>query len=254
MQPNNTMGENTQANTATETSFASAGVTPEPPQTPQTPQTTPMSPSKDIVFRDKPKKNVGAIIGVIFLILLAAGGAGFGTWAYLSGNEKEANLNAKIDDLNAQLAAKPEVDETVVNVNTDSNTNTKEYIYVGEWGIKIKIPDNLEDISYEVKNWDEGNFAGTHLCVKGATTGHGSQEPSFVKYNFNESAFVCLGKNTKSISEEDGGSWNQTYPVGEYYINGPQAIAGDGTDQDWEVESVNALKNMLEDEANRSAI
>ncbi len=214
----------------------------------------PSTDGSNLVFRDKPKKNIGMIVFVIILILLAAGGTGFGAWAYLSGNEKEANLNAKIEDLNAQLAAKPQVDETVVDVNVDSNVNTADYIYVGEWGIKIKIPDNLEDISYEVKNWDEGNFAGTHLCVKGATTGHGSQEPSFVKYNFNESAFVCLGKNTKSISEEDGGSWNQTYPVGEYYINGPQAIAGDEADQDWEVESVNALKNMLEDEANRSAI
>lgn len=87
-----------------------------------TPQTTPMNPGGDIVFKDKPKKNKGMIAGLIILALLAAGGIGFGVWAFLSGNQKEAKLNEQISDLQSQLANQPEVDETVIDVDTDKNT------------------------------------------------------------------------------------------------------------------------------------
>ena len=45
--------------------------------------------NNDVVFRDRPQKKTGMIIGMICLALLAIGGIGFGVWAYLSGNQKE---------------------------------------------------------------------------------------------------------------------------------------------------------------------
>ena len=206
----------------------------------------------DVVLGNQPrKKNKGMVIGMAVLAVLAAGGIGFGVWAVLDKNQESANLNNQIADLNSQLAeqqAVAEVDEgTTADIDADSSKSTSEYIYVGEWGIKIKIPENLGNISYIVNNWDEDNFAGTSLCVQGATTGHDNQKPSFIKMNA-EGAYVCLGKNTKSISVADGGAGNQTFEVGEYYVTGPQALAGDGTDQDWEIESVNAIKAMLSEE------
>ena len=41
--------------------------------------------------------------------------------------------------------------------------------------------------------------------------------------------------------------------AGEFYIQGPQAIVGDGTDSDWEEESVQAIKDMLSED-NRTSI
>ena len=66
--------------------------------------TTPINPGDDLVFRDKPKKNTGMIVGMVVLAILAAGGIGFGVWAYLSGNQKNTELNNKISDLNSQIS------------------------------------------------------------------------------------------------------------------------------------------------------
>ena len=47
-----------------------------------------------------------------------------------------------------------------------SNENPKDYIYIGAWGVKIKIPENLKGISYIYNNH-------THLslCVNGTANG-----------------------------------------------------------------------------------
>ena len=212
------------------------------------------------VVEGKGGKKTGWILGIVVLLLIAAGGVGFGVWAYMDGNAQKDALNSQISALKQQnndLQDKLDNgDDTIKDIDTDGNeVNTADYIYVGEWGLKIKIPENLEDVSYYVRNWDEDQFAGTSLCVSGASTGHSGQIPSFVKpVDFNQTLKVCLSKNTKSLSEEDGGEMYQTIPVGQFYIVGPQAIVGDGTDEDWEVESADAIRAMLENENNRSAI
>lgn len=58
--------------------------------------------SDGIVFRDRSKKNKGAIVGMVCLVLLAAAGIGFGVWAVLDGNQKTANLNNQIETLKQQ--------------------------------------------------------------------------------------------------------------------------------------------------------
>ena len=128
------------------------------------PQTTPMNPGGDIVFKDKPKKNKGMVAGLIILALLATGGIAFGVWAYLDGNQKTTNLNNQISDLKSQLANQPEIDETVIDVDTDSNINTADFFYIGEWGIKIKI-DDLEIIGTRVSFDNDNDMDTIHVAV-----------------------------------------------------------------------------------------
>ena len=221
-------------------------------------QTDPIVP-KDSIVQDsgKEKGGKGAVVGMIIFAILALGGIGFGVWAWMDGNTQKDALNTQISTLkqqNEELAEKINDGDTIINIDTDGNEiNTADYIYVGEWGIKIKIPETLSNVSYVVDSWDEENFAGTSLCVTGATTGHDTA-PSFVKFMLNGGMYVCLSKNTKSLSAEDGGVANQTFPVGEFYVQGPQTTSGDESDEEWEVESAEALKAMLNDEANRSTI
>ena len=59
--------------------------------------TTPMNPGDNLVFRDKPKKNTGMIVGMVILAILAAGGIGFGVWAYLSRKQKNTRDTTKIN-------------------------------------------------------------------------------------------------------------------------------------------------------------
>lgn len=79
--------------------------------------TTPMNPGDNLVFRDKPKKNTGMIVGMVILAVLAAGGIGFGVWAYLSGNQKNTELNNKISDLNSQITT---LNDEINNAANDS--------------------------------------------------------------------------------------------------------------------------------------
>ena len=113
------------------------------------------------IFRDKPKKKVGLAAVIIILVMLAAGGAGFGAWAFVSGNQKVEDLNNQISNLNAQLANQPgqieeleEGDDSGVdtNISTNPSINTAEYLYIGDWGIKIKIGDKIKlvDVSFSL--------------------------------------------------------------------------------------------------------
>lgn len=117
----------------------------------------------DIVFRDKPKKSHGMLYGMVLLAILAIGGIGFGVWEMMDGNSQVAKKDEQIADLRGQLAEKNQTvvedNTTVVDVETGDNAeasiNTADYIYVGEWGLKIKIPEGLRNkIDYSFSNGD----------------------------------------------------------------------------------------------------
>ena len=125
-----------------------AQVEPVMPAEPVTPA-EPAMPGPMAAEPEAPKKGHGMLIGLILCLLLAAGGVGFGVWAWMDGNTQKDALNSQIAELKKQnnelrdkLSSKPEVEEDVtVDVETDSNVNTADYIYVGEYGIKIKKPE-----------------------------------------------------------------------------------------------------------------
>lgn len=207
---------------------------PNPMANPTLPPSAPSADKGDKTFK----------IATIIVSVIALAGIGFGVYGMLQSTQKDTDitsLKTQVQNLNTALAAAN--DNTPDNTTPDDTTteDTQDYIYVGEWGIKIKIPENLKNVSYEVSNYDNDDSAGTNLCVTGATTGHGDQKPSFIKYVLSESAFVCVTKLTKATENDE----RLSGMVDKYVIQGPQAITGDGTDADWEVESVNAIKEML---------
>lgn len=221
------------------------------------PQTTPMNPGGDVVFRDKPKKNKGMIIGMVILALLATGGIGFGVWAFLSGNQKEAKLNDKISDLQSQIAEMPEVDETVIDVETNSDVNTTDYIYVGEWGLKIKIPEELGYVGYEYINGGYSDLCMT-LGVSGAAKREGSEKPQFAKIGDGQNVGDYLGYIMRCPKEVEY-NYGELTTIGDgtynYYYNHIQYVMStDETTKDWEVESASLIENMLKNPDNYSAI
>ena len=56
------------------------------------PGSVPVVPAGEKMLRDKPKKNTSMIVGMIILVLLAAGGIGFGVWAYLFRKSKRSRI------------------------------------------------------------------------------------------------------------------------------------------------------------------
>ena len=111
----------------------------------------------------KAQKKAGAgknaLIAAVVFALLAIGGTGFGVWAMMDGQAQkekiEKDLKSQISSLkqsNEELQAKlnesssnnsSDSGDTIINIDTNSDVNPEDYIYVGEWGMKIKIPEGL---------------------------------------------------------------------------------------------------------------
>lgn len=101
------------------------------------------------VFRDTPRKSgKGMMIGMICFALLAASGIAFGVWAMLDGNQKAEKLNAQITELNNQLSESNYVtEEQEGSIGSEGEgVETSDYVYIGEWGLKIAKPENWRDV------------------------------------------------------------------------------------------------------------
>ena len=145
-----------------------APVAPNVPRVPNTSGATNASvmtpkPNSDVVFKDKPKKNIAVILGMVLLGILAVGGIAFGVWAMMDGNSQVVKKDEQIKDLNRQLAEKSQTvvdgDMTVIDVeagdNVEAAIDVADYIYVGEWGVKIRIPEGLRsEVDYSFSNDD----------------------------------------------------------------------------------------------------
>lgn len=140
----------------------------------------------DTMFQNKTKKSHGMLFGMILLAFLAAGGIGFGVWAMMDGGAQVAKKDEQIADLRGQLAEKNQTvvedNTTVVNVETGDNAeasvNTSDYIYVGEWGLKIKKPSSVivdgkvQDGSIAAVDYA---FDGSRLYIWGTVYREGDQ-------------------------------------------------------------------------------
>ena len=108
-------------------------------------QVEPVAAGSVVEEPEKPKKSHGMLIGLILCLLLAAGGVGFGVWAWMDGNTQKDALNSQIAELKKQnnelrdkVSSKPEVEEDVtVDVETDSRfrnpvikSGTEDIMYV----------------------------------------------------------------------------------------------------------------------------
>ena len=118
------------------------------------------------------KGGKGMLYGMILCAILAIGGIGFGVWAMMDGNSQVAKKDEQISELREQLAEKSETVEentTVEDVetgddNAGTNVKTADYIYVGEWGVKIKKPiANLVDGKTQ-----DGSIAAVDYAFDGA--------------------------------------------------------------------------------------
>ena len=222
----------------------------------------PVSGGNDVVFQDKPKKNHGMLYGMILLAILAAGGIGFGVWAMMDGNSRAQKKDEQILQLQSQLAEKSEVviedDTTVVDdeggdsATSTSVANTADYIYVGEWGLKIKKPDNLTITGY-VYSMLPGY---TSVKITGNTNG-GQYLPGFADMS-EQSPWLGIvsrypkGTEMSPMSPPALVFSDEQY---DYYYTHPQmVISTEESEKQWEVESTDAVQRMLSNKDNYSKI
>lgn len=132
------------------------------------------APKSDVVFNDKPKKNIGMILGMILLLILAAGGIGFGVWAMMNGNQQKEVLNSRINELeqkNKELSDKMAIDIDDVDDNDDIGSSNDEWssfssnllsqsMYVMGYYWHYNGSDNEHYVAYAMKD-DNGHLTIT---------------------------------------------------------------------------------------------
>ncbi|MBQ8156300.1 hypothetical protein IJ101_00740 [Candidatus Saccharibacteria bacterium] len=213
---------------------------------------------------DSGKQNDGKgwKIATVIASVVAVCGIGFGVYGMMQSSQKDNQIsdlkvqvedsNGKITTLETEKIETTDGDGTTVTIadSTVKNENPEDYIYVGEWDVKIKISDNLSNISYEFLG-DGYHRSCRTLGLSASTKGDGSK-PSFVKTGGDKGDY--LGYVMRCPKED-------FYPYGaviniddseySYYY---ERIQYPITQTDWESESVDAIKDMLTNPDNYSAI
>ena len=237
---------------------ASETVTYEPPKT----TVSEVTPTGVSGSDSKPKKKSSAVaLGMLCMTIAALAGIAFGVWAMMDSESKKDELKSQISSLkteNAELKNNTnmivdDAEETVDIETGYENVDSTDYIYVGDWGLKIGISDELELVTY---SYDHGG-AYTVLSVSGATK-DGQTVPDFAmlsncklgvveRYsNYNvESGIVPSYYGDPFMSDDEY----------SYYYSGPQALCTSTPDySQWELDSAEAIKDMLTDRDNYSKI
>ena len=144
------------------------------------------------VFRsEEPKKGKGMLFGLIFCLVLAAGGIGFGVWAMMDGNARADKLNKQISTLQKQNA---DLVEQIAELNEKIEGNggdDEQYIVIEEMGIKIKKSDDLPDMIAEYQ--DDGG-----LIIKENESASGlPSEVTLIKATTCDTEELTLGYSAK---------------------------------------------------------
>lgn len=172
-------------------------------------------------------------IGLVALIFLALGGMTFGIVAMI--NQNHATL---------------ELANQIVNSGGSENKVDENFIYVKDWGMKIKIISGLTNVSFDIDNDDYGS-----ILVWGARRDSGANYvPDFAKQSKNGNAMGTLTRVPRYERSASGRLiWYDDYY--NYYYQGPTGEPeANEVEMSWWVESYLLIKEMLTNADNYIAI
>ncbi len=214
-----------------------------------------------------PQKKHTTLILVIILVILALIGAGVGVFALISNMDNG-------DDRADQTQQTPVVGDKTTDTEpetsnvadsevssqapTQGESSSTDYIYIGEWGIKIKIPENLKQVSYLFSNFDNREA----LYINGLTSS-AQYVPSFADASQHSSGLGALGRHhvsevvegeakvggQVSISDEKINPGEIVFVDGDYFYTylSPQAVKSENEqDRALELETAEIIKLMLQ--------
>lgn len=196
--------------------------------------------------------------------IVALAGIGFGVYGMIQANnasEKNKDLKIKVTNADGTVST---IEADKIEVKDDGNVavvtepvkteNADRYIYVSNWGLKIKLDDNMEFATYAY-NFDTDQ-ALSYMYVSGAPR-VGQVVPKYADLD------VCtLGLGAVSRvsveryeTEKDDDYAREPFMTRDgyaYFYSHPQALCSD--DKDGEVKMASYIENMLSNPENYSAI
>ena len=196
------------------------------------------------------KKSKAPIVGMIVLAILALSGAGFGVYGMLKANEKpqpqDLKIQVKEDDgtvttIDADKIEKTDDDKTIVIADTPVETSSKDYVYIGRWGLKIKVGDELEEVTYRF-DYDSDN-RGWILSLSGGIKGTQNM-PVFGTVEECPLGSVALLPEDADLVHY-GGRLVMTNGDRNFYYFHPNGICGPELSMDQEIKTVEAIERIL---------
>lgn len=248
-------------------------VNPAAPVKPAAPAGGPTFDNGPSVVDGKGGKKTGWILAVVLLLIVAIGGVGFGVWAMMDGNTQKDALNSQIsalkqqnNDLQEQIEEMAE-NNNATNGSGDGNVDIENYTYVGkadylnieDWGMKIKMPADLDFISYALVE-DTNNEEKTTLMISGAKTGFGQSLPDFANMNITNGGMGYVMRYMKGAEVSGPSAPVFVFSDGEYdyYWSSLQmawtAFSDNTEEQQWETESVTLILDTIKNPENYSKI
>lgn len=206
-------------------------------------------------------------VAALVMAFLTLCGIGFGVYELVENNKKNEEKVA----LEKMVKEKEEIikeyqffekkdseeianDEILIIEESSAEGDVQKYIYIGQWGIKIALPDGLSLTGYEyaMKN------GYSTLLVRGVDcreNGRCQYAPEFsMDDNFSLGAIIRIhegGNPYEGIVEREKMFTIDGY---DYYYEHPQSVYSLGDEQQWEVSTVNLIRDMLTNQNNYSKI
>ena len=204
------------------------------------------SATKQPMDNEKLFKMLSIIFGALAFV-----GIVLGIWSLVSNMGTSKKLAAAQADLNNKNAiiAKIEAD-TGASITSPDNVPAyaaiTDTIYIPEWGISFKIPEDLENVSYTVDQKYR-----PQICFTGHKTGI-KYFPAFADIDQNTATLGCVTRvaTYEGDSDKDSGmSFGQPiYSYGDYnyFYNAPTThFSQDASEQGLEDTAVQIIKNMV---------
>lgn len=212
---------------------------------------TPIAP---VTENNKQNGGNGLKIATAIACIVAVCGIGFGVYSMMQSSQKDnqvSDLQKQINTLNDELSSNnnSSTDETTSN-SSATNNNPKDYLYIGEWGVKIKIPDGLYIYDYKVKLAETANFTwydnAPHIVVSGFTQ-QLTSSPSIP-----EECYSLIVARTKDQTDESLASYDgYSYSIG---TDVPCLVETGYSKEDVDLGGKQLIKEMFSDINNYSRI
>ena len=215
-----------------------------------------ISNDKTLLARFKHMRSVSITVAVVAIVIAVAGMA-----AGIYGVVQIQELNKKMDAAKggaplatpaATLECENEDDEEekcVVAADVaekDLLIADSDYVYIGEWGVKIHIPKGtFEKLSYNYYEFADG---GEAVYLNAIVSGASVEKPEY--YDFTRS-LVAISRHAKG--SDHGGA--KVFEDDEYeyaYSHGQSVYSTDETEKDIEMESAKKLESVLTNKDNYS--
>lgn len=197
----------------------------------------------------KKLKTMSIVFGALAVVFLGVGI--FGLIFGLSANDKFARAESELNEKTAVITA---LEETtgVSPINTPDEVPvykpTLGYIYIGSWNIKLKVPEDLTDVSYILDQKYRPS-----ICFNAIGAGV-RYFPAFADVAKNPGGMGCLTRvatsegNTAADTGQSFGTKVFTYKDFSYFYTPPAKVySTDEAEKGLEATAVQLIKNMLTD-------